>query len=71
MAVPPPSHTCWSRAASGQLATIQTSNLGLQLLSQRLKTSQSAPGEKATEIRAFFVRYEKILSNEIAQLERM
>ena len=39
MAIPSPTHPCWSRAAGGGLARIQTSNLALQLMVKRLERS--------------------------------
>jgi hypothetical protein len=71
MAIPSPTHPCWSRAASGGLARIQTSNLALQLLVKRLDRSTDPAPQKASEIQAFFTKWERILSAEIDQLNRI
>lgn len=71
MALPNSTHPCWSRAAGGGLARIQTSNLALQLLVKRLERSTDAAPQKASEIQAFFTKWERILSTEIDQLNRL
>jgi hypothetical protein len=71
MALPSSSHPCWSRAAGGGLARIQTSNLALQLLVKRLDRSTDPVTQKASEIQAFFTKWERILSAEIDQLNRI
>jgi len=70
MSLPPPSHSCWQRLATGQ-ATLQTRQLALQLLFKRIQDPKLVPGEKAREIHAFFVKYAAILAPEIAQLDRL
>lgn len=71
MALPSPSHPCWSRAASGGLARIQTTNLALQLLVKRMERSTEPALMKASEIQAFFAKWERILAAEIDQLNRI
>lgn len=71
MALPASSHPCWSKAASGGLARIQTSNLALQLLVKRLDRSPDPAAQKASEIQAFFAKWERILASEIDQLNRI
>ncbi len=71
MAIPSPSHPCWSRAASGGLARIQTSNLALQLLVKRMERSADSATQKASEIQAFFTKWERILASEVDQLARI
>lgn len=71
MALPAPTHPCWSKAASGGLARIQTSNLALQLLVKRLDRSTDPAPQKASEIQAFFAKWERILGAEVEQLNRI
>lgn len=71
MALPSPTHPCWSRAASGGLACIQTNNLAMQLLVKRMERSPDPAGQKASEIQAFFTKWERILASEIDQLNRI
>lgn len=71
MALPNSTHPCWSRAAGGGLARIQTSNLAMQLLVKRLERSTDPAPQKASEIQAFFTKWERILSAEIDQLNRL
>jgi hypothetical protein len=71
MALPSPTHPCWSRAASGGLARIQTTNLAMQLLAKRIERSPDPAGQKAAEIQAFFAKWERILASEIDQLNRI
>ncbi len=71
MALPSPTHPCWTRAASGGLARIQTSNLALQLLVKRLDRSTDPAPHKASEIQAFFAKWERILASEVDQLNRI
>lgn len=71
MAIPSPTHPCWSRAASGGLARIQTSNLALQLLVKRMERSPDPAAQKASEIQAFFAKWERILTPEVEQLHRI
>ncbi len=71
MAIPSSSHPCWSRAANGGLARIQTSNLALQLLVKRLDRSTDPAAQKASEIQAFFTKWERILGAEIDHLNRI
>lgn len=71
MALPSPNHPCWSRAASGGLARLQTSNLALQLLIKRMERSTDPTPQKASEIQAFFAKWERILTSEAEQLNRL
>lgn len=71
MALPSPNHPCWSRAASGGLARLQTSNLALQLLIKRMERSTEPTPQKASEIQAFFTKWERILTSETEQLNRL
>ena len=71
MALPSSSHPCWSRAASGGLARIQTSNLAMQLLTKRIERSTDPVAQKAAEIQAFFTKWERMLSSETDQLIRI
>lgn len=71
MALPAQSHPCWSRAAGGGLARIQTTNLALQLMVKRLERSPDSAAQKASEIQAFFAKWERILASEIDQLNRI
>jgi hypothetical protein len=66
--VPPPTSPCWQRLATGGLQRIKTSHLGTQLLAKRIERSTDPANVKAAEIHAFFVKWERILPNEVAQL---
>jgi hypothetical protein len=70
MSLPSPTHPCWTRLATGQ-ATLQTRQLGLQLLFKRIQDPKLSPADRAREIHAFFAKYAAILAPEIAQLERL
>ena len=68
MALPPKTAPCWQKLATGGLKQIKTSNLGAQMLGQRLELSKLSPAQKADEIYSFFVKWERGLTNEISQL---
>lgn len=68
MPVPAPSHPCWQRLANGGLSRLRTQNLGAQLLAKRLERSTDPLPSKAGEIHAFFVKWERVLGGELAQL---
>jgi hypothetical protein len=68
MCVPSELHPCWTKLAAGELARLRTEQLGLQLLAKRLDRSDQPMPKKAAEIRAYFVKYERILGTEISQL---
>lgn len=68
MAVPPPNHACWQRLASGGLARLKTQHLGTQLLTKRLERSTDPLSVKASEIHAFFTKWERVLPGEVQQL---
>lgn len=70
--LPPPSHPCWLRLASGPVpASFQTKQLALQLLFKRLQGETTPPSTKARDVYAFFTKYEKILGAEVAQLAHL
>jgi hypothetical protein len=71
MALPSNTHPCWSRAAGGGLARIQTTNLAMQLLAKRIERSTDPVTQKVAEIQAFFAKWERILASEIDQLNRI
>jgi hypothetical protein len=71
MPLPASSHPCWARAASGGLSKINTSNLAMQLLSKRMERSADPVPQKAGEVHAFFVKWERMLSSEITQLQSL
>ncbi len=66
--LPPQSNPCWQRLANGGLQRIKTSHLGTQLLAKRIERSADPVNVKAAEIHAFFVKWERILPSEVAQL---
>jgi len=68
MALPPKNAPCWLKLASGGMKTLRTSNLGAQMLTQRLELSKLPAPQKAEEVYNFFVKWERGLTNEIAQL---
>lgn len=68
MPVPSPSHPCWLRLANGGLARLKTDHLGTQLLTKRIQRSSDPPALKASEIHAFFSKWERGLTSEIQQL---
>ncbi len=71
MSLPPQGSAVWGRLASGGLSRLQTSHLGTQMLIKRLELSPSPPAAKATEIYNYFVKWERSLANEVAQLTRL
>lgn len=67
MAVPPPGASCWLRLASGGLAQVRSSNFGTQMLTKRLQLSNASLNDKAREIHDYYAKWERGLSDEIAQ----
>ena len=67
-AVPPLSNPCWTRLANGGLKRLKTDHLGTQFLVKRMERSTDPTPTKAAEIHAFFVKWERILGAELAQL---
>lgn len=67
MALPPITAPCWQRLAMGDLARIRTENLGTRMLAKRMQTSNLSPAEKAREIYTYYSKWERGLSDEIAQ----
>jgi hypothetical protein len=71
--VPDKSNPCWRGLVTGS-KKIQTQTLGLQMLLKRYQGSitPSSPAASinaaAEELHGFFVKYEKILGNEIKSL---
>jgi hypothetical protein len=63
----PEYHPVWLKLANGQLPGFMPRQLSLQLLFTRLKHEKITATDKARMLHAFFVKYEKILSQEIAQ----
>lgn len=68
MALPPPNHACWQKLANGGMTRLKTQQLGIQLMTKRLERSTEPASTKAAEIHAFFVKWERTLTNEIPQL---
>ncbi|GAA0747298.1 hypothetical protein LRH25_23510 [Ideonella azotifigens] len=71
MAVPTITHACWQRLAGGALANLKTQHLGIQLLTKRLQRSTDPLSVKASELHAFFAKWERVLPNEIQQLTHL
>lgn len=67
MAVPHPASPCWLRLATGGLSRLKTEHLGTQMLKKRLELSPEPPATKAQEIHLYFSKWERILTDEIAQ----
>lgn len=71
--IPDKSSACWRDFVTGK-KTLQTQILGLQMLLKRIqRAAASTPGDAtiqagADEVHAFFVKFEKILANEIKSL---
>lgn len=68
MLIPAPNHPCWLKLAGGSLEKLKTQHLGTQLLIKRVVRSTDPVSAKATELHAYFTKWERILPNEIAQL---
>ncbi len=66
--VPPPTHPCWQRMASGGMSRLKTTHLGTQMLAKRLECSSDPLPAKASEIHAFFAKWERVLAAELAQV---
>jgi hypothetical protein len=71
--IPDKSSACWRQLATGK-KTVQTQVLGLQMILKRIQRNlDDAPPESALqaaaeELHTFFIKYEKILDNEIKSL---
>jgi hypothetical protein len=68
MAVPAPTHPCWQRLAGGALSRLKTEHLGTQLMTKRLERSTDPVSVKASQIHAYFAKWERALPNEVQQL---
>ena len=62
--LPPSSAPCWQSLATGGMQRLQTPLLAAQLLAKRVERSTDPIPAKAAEIRAFFVKYERLLADE-------
>jgi hypothetical protein len=71
MEVPPEYHPVWLKLANGPVAGFAPRQLSLQLLFTRLKYEKMTPPEKARTLHVFFVKYQKILENELSQLTHL
>lgn len=71
MSIPAQGSPVWARLANGGLSRLQTSHLGTQMLIKRLELSSAPSAAKATEIYNYFVKWERSLANEVAQLNRL
>ncbi len=71
MALPPPNHACWQKLASGGMSRLKTQQLGIQFMTKRLERSSDPVSQKAAEIHAFFVKWERTLATEIQQLSTL
>lgn len=71
LSLPAPNHPCWLHLASGKAIGFQTRQLALQLMFKRLEREPLSALQKAQEIHAFFVKYERILGPEINQLVKL
>ena len=69
--LPPSSAPCWSSLAAGGIQRLKTPLLAAQLLAKRVERSSDPMSVKAAEIHAFFVKYERLLADEIAQISRL
>lgn len=71
--IPDQSNSCWHQILTGK-KTIQTQTLALQMLLKRLQrnitplSSEADIGHAAGELRAFFIKYQNMLSLEIKSL---
>lgn len=68
MNIPDRSHPCWGKLAAG-VPGFTPRQLALQLLFTRLGHEAIPMAAKADALHAFFVKYEKILSAELQQLQ--
>ncbi|MBI2511482.1 MAG: hypothetical protein HYV96_05850 [Opitutae bacterium] len=68
MNIPDRSHPCWAKLAAG-VPGFTPRQLALQLLFTRLRHEAISTAAKADALHAFFVKYEKILSAELQQLQ--
>jgi hypothetical protein len=71
MAIPSPNAPCWQRLASGGLSQLKTDNLATQMLIKRMELSRMPAAEKSREIYNYFVKWERGLATEVAQLSRI
>lgn len=54
--------------ASGGMSRLKTTHLGTQMLAKRLERSSDPVQAKASEIHAFFAKWERVLTAELAQV---
>ncbi|MBC2607354.1 hypothetical protein [Pelagicoccus albus] len=69
--IPPQAAPCWKRFAAKGLNGFETKMLGLQLLFKRFELESLPVEKRVQQLHAFFVKYEKILQKEIAQLTKL
>ena len=70
MTIPDRNHPCWARLVAG-VPGFTPRQLALQLLFTRLRHENAPLAAKAEAVQAFFVKYEKILSAELQQLQTL
>jgi hypothetical protein len=68
MTVPASNHPCWQRLASGGIARLKTQHLGTQLMTKRIERSTDSLAVKASELHAYFAKWERALPAEVSQL---
>lgn len=71
MSLPPASAPCWERLAAGGIQRLKSPLLAAQLLAKRVERSPDPVSVKSKEIYAFFVKYERLLNDEIAQIAKL
>jgi hypothetical protein len=70
MSLPSADHACWPRLITGEISAFETRHLALKLLLQRLRGTSGPMGPKVAETRDFFVKFERVLADEISSITR-
>lgn len=68
MGIPQLNAMCWKRLLSGQMPQFHTKHAALMLLIKKLQSSGDDIDVRAKALSDFFVKYERVLANEINQL---
>jgi len=68
MTVPASSHPCWQRLANGSITRLKTQHLGTQLMTKRIERSTDPIAVKASDLHAYFSKWERALPTEVSQL---
>ncbi len=68
MSLPNPEHPCWGRLIDSQLPQFKTRQAALMFLLKKVQNPSEPPQQRKKALYDFFVKYQRVLDAEIAQL---